>query len=305
MISISLYFEIHIAAESLSPRAAPKIAQSREKGIPQRRYPTLSRFVALFPLTLLASAQLTTGVIMSRYLLLILMLSSAPIIHALDNPSRPSGRPPTNCLPRLSNKLHLGQFFLNSQSSIVATQEKLFSNLIQNVYGSQPIFHKNAKDPSNMLGLTNLFARIRKEIRNLSADYRMHRVSDLGNIDVGDRSLQFIFFLILEGGSGDLAGSCRLTPLSQYTTLKKRNTCVDLYLASKPILLALFGDENVVYDLMQYRQNVFTQLRDGKILDIDVAERNFRDQFEGKMISGIDPRTISFRVSAQYSPESK
>ena len=242
---------------------------------------------------------------MIRGLLLIFGLFSSTLVHGYDSPSQLSGRPPTNCSPRLSSKLRLGQFFLTSQSSVVATQERILSNLVQNIYGSQPIFHKDANDPSNMSGLIDLFARIRKEARNLSTNYRMTKVNDLGNVDLGDRSLQFIYFILLKGGKGSFAGLCCLPPLSSYISLKKSSTCVDAYLASKPILLAIFGNENVVNDLMQYRQSISTQLRDGKTADMNALEKDFRDRFERKMLSGIDPRMVSFRVSDQYSPKTE
>ena len=240
---------------------------------------------------------------MIRGLLLILGLVSSTIVHGYDNPSQLPGRPPTNCSPRLSNRLRLGQFFSNSQSPPVATQERILSNLVQNVYGSQPIFYRDAKDPRNRSGLINLFARIRKEAINLSTNYRMTKVEDLANVDLGDRSLQFTYFILLTGGTGNFAGLCSLPPLLPYISLKKSSTCVDAYLAQKPILLAIFGNENVVGDLMQYRQSISTQLRDGKTTDMNALEKDFRDRFERKMLSGIDPRVVSFRVSDQYLPK--
>ena len=80
---------------------------------------------------------------------------------------------------------------------------------------------------------------------------------------------------------------------------------MDAYLAQKPILLAIFGNENVVNDLMQYRQIISTQLRNDEAADANALEKAFRDRFEGKMLSGIDPRTVSFRVSGQYLPKTE
>lgn len=241
----------------------------------------------------------TEGVFM---ILMILLLGLFLPLEAAPNsdpawyyiPSRVTSDAPTNCRPRMTDKLHIDQFFALRQAPLQSTQTRLFHNLLHALYGNQPIFHANPTNPLNKTGIEQLFAQIKDVVATYPPEYRLRSVNDLASVDLGDEHKQFIFFLLLRGGAGELirGAQCRLPSILNYISLKRRSCCLDIYLAPKPLLVALFGSETVANDVLYYRDQILSNSK----LDPLAAEQEFRNKFAPHLPPDIEQRFVSFRV---------
>ncbi len=241
---------------------------------------------------------------MSR--IIILLLLSLPllgennsVLNWYSTPSKTGSGSLTNCRPRLTRKLHVNRFFLETQSPMQATQTRLFYNLLNVLYGRQPIFHINSTNPINKSKLENLFDQVKKSVLKASPKYSFRKISDLANIDLENQDQQFIFFQLLKGGCGQFirGGCCTLPPLLNYLSIKKRQSCLDVYTASKSVLFALFGSDAVVNDILFHR----AELEKSDRTDTQSAEAEFRQKFEQYILPQINPCFVSFRVPPSMS----
>jgi hypothetical protein len=212
---------------------------------------------------------------------------------------------------RLTSKLHVRALFTNEDSGQKETQEKIFRNLLKVLYAKQPLFSPEGR---NDIQVQQLFDEVRLKAIDLGPKLPMHSASCLANIELEGQKKdekQFILFLILKGGDGELfrGRRCHIKPLLSFINMSKKEVCMSVYLAPDALLKALFENEEVVEKILEYRCTAFKKLHDNKenesTIDgdndkkslIDILSEEFKSQFASYLPSGIDPQYIDFRVS--------
>jgi hypothetical protein len=111
--------------------------------------------------------------------------------------------------------------------------------------------------------------------------------------------------MILKGGNAEfmLGKRCIVPKLKDYISVFKRKTCMSVYKAPEPILLALFQDPAVVDEVISYRAQIYKKLISKKDTSPDEEvstedlEAEFRSKFESKIPSGIESQFIDFTVT--------
>jgi hypothetical protein len=212
---------------------------------------------------------------------------------------------------RLTSKLHVLALFTNEDQAQKPTQEFLFRNLLKTLYGSVPICTPHGdNDPY----VQQIFDEVRAKALELGPKFPMHKAQYLGNIELGGphkNANQFSLFLILRGGKGEVFPSapCTVHSLLDYISMNRRETCVNVYLAPAPLLLAIFGNADLVAQICQRRREIckkaneedkkaIAPLPGEKHEDIlDILSDEFKAQFESYLPSDIDPQYVEFRVS--------
>ena len=91
--------------------------------------------------------------------------------------------------------------------------------------------------------------------------------------------------------------------------MSRRETCINVYLSSVPLLKALFGDDDIVAQICQFRREIYKKANkeesatiapspEEKSKDIlDSLSDELKARFESYLPSGIDPQFVEFRVS--------
>lgn len=216
-----------------------------------------------------------------------------------------------------TSKLHLDRFFAkdipNNGPSRKETQKKILFRLIEILYGNQPIFSKG----DNTAAVTALFEKVfakGEEIESLHPRF-FSKAEDLALISLRDdpaipNAEHSAYYHMLRGGKNEIINGtrCKLEGLRYYISLRSHeNTIMSIYLAPKKLLLALFGPEkeDVVNELLAYRQEVWKDLHKGKGKNKDELEKEFKDKYFSQLPPDIGPDCIDFKISTtqpQNSP---
>lgn len=175
-------------------------------------------------------------------------------------------------------------------------------NLLNALYGHTKFLKDSlAKDEGV---IDRLLVAIGDESAKLTAKEKISSLCDLSRIKFQDEDLQFIFYNMLEGGveipkeeRGTLKLQKSYPKLGNYLTMQNK-TQIRVYLASRPLLLALFGEEEIVDEIIQKRKELFAEV-DKQIDAMPVAEAKaqFQNQFEGRRIHGLISEMLDFTVS--------
>jgi hypothetical protein len=213
---------------------------------------------------------------------------------------------------RSTSRLHVLALFSNDEPDQKTTQEYLFRNLVKTLYGSVPLCTPQGdNDPY----VQQIFEEVRAKALEIGPKFPMRKAQYLANIELtGPRKTanQFSLFLILRGGQGEVfpGAPCKIHSLLDYISMNRRETCMSVYLAPAPILLALFGNVDLVTQICQRRQEICKKIRaDQKEKTtlppgtkeediIDILSDEFKTQFQSYLPSDVDPKFVEFRVSS-------
>lgn len=208
----------------------------------------------------------------------------------------------------LTRKLHISALVSSGGGAEKQTQKLLFYRLLTILYGNQPLFHP---EKNNVEKLHELFDELFEQILALEGKFSVKTPELLGNIEftgLDKHKKEFIRFLLLKGGKGEVFSrrSCTLAPLGKFIEIRKRKQCMSVYLAPKPILLALFQNEETVHKVLETRREIrrlivkATEEKKTGGIGIDgireEAETMLR-QFESCIPTDIDPNQIDFAIS--------
>jgi hypothetical protein len=129
-------------------------------------------------------------------------------------------------------------------------------------------------------------------------DKSIKRIQDIAKIDLGDEDLQYVYYRMLKGtiekddykklkdSKAFNEGKTYLPFLSfvNFNGAGDYNTCmIDVGLAPRELLLAIYGKEELVDEIIQRR----CELVPKKSCENANASAQFKSEFEGKQKSGI------------------
>jgi len=175
-------------------------------------------------------------------------------------------------------------------------------NLLHALYDDTKFFKEAlAKDEGI---IDRLLVAIGDGSAKFSAKEKISKLCDLSRLKFEDEDLQFLFYNMLEGGveipkeeQGTLKLQKSYPKLGDYLTMQNK-TQIRIYLASKPLLLAIFGEPSVVDEIIEKRKELFGEVTK-KIDAMSVADAKviFQNQFEGRRINGLIAEILDFTVS--------
>lgn len=208
---------------------------------------------------------------------------------------------------RCTPYLHIGALFKGDNPNITEGAGKvaftLLKNLMQTLYGDQK-FYKEAKELQPDFEdefIKNIFEQARDEQKNKQW---ISKVGHLGAIPLDDKLQSYIRYKMFTGnksrlneGSEDDPG---YFPLVQFTSLKKRKTLISLWLAPRPILMALFQDPQVVQELMDFRREIYSEIRKNNSSGTKQAKQEELRLRFGSLIRDIETDYIDFQVTGTY-----
>jgi hypothetical protein len=114
---------------------------------------------------------------------------------------------------------------------------------------------------------------------------------DFANLNLGTSQLNEIFYKMLKGTQNDIKSKDNnaYESILPYISLTKKAN-VSIYLASRKLLLALTGDENLVNRILQRRRALYAEVTsDGAPDNVkELASEHFKREFEGNFGSMAD-----------------
>lgn len=164
---------------------------------------------------------------------------------------------------------------------------EVLKNLITNLYADQPFFKKAQSERPHFL--EDIFNKLR-EVKN----DKIKKSADLATLDLGDAELQEVFYFFLnkisrdnsEGEEGKKKEGkkekpCEEVSLLNYLSEGSKNK-IRVYLASRDMLRAVFGNEEIVNDIIKQRLDIHRKIKDGTTEALAAATEEFRLAFIGQ-----------------------
>jgi hypothetical protein len=217
------------------------------------------------------------------------------------NPNKPTGASPRLSWSFLTNK--------NPNELAAQSQKQLSKELIQILFGQQSFYIEAIKERPNII--EELFEVLPRVIDQLPKEEKIKSANDLANLDLGDKMLNAFFYKLLKGfpkasttHSTEEAESSILNEQSKdngedevevqdsfqehqaeenevslldYITIKASNK-IRVYLAPPALLLAIYKDQGVVQEIVRERQNLYREIRQGKLENAQATEQ-FKNNF--------------------------
>lgn len=227
----------------------------------------------------------------------------------IEPPDEPEDVTPKkkNSSPKCTPYLHIGDLFTGDNPSLTEDKSKaafaLLKNLMGEMYGGQD-FYEEAKETSQDFEeqfLTNLFEKTKEDQINKQW---VSKVGHLGAVELDDQLHSYIRYKMFTGNKSRLIEGSEndpgYFPLVEFTSMKKHKTLMSIWLAPKPLLMALFQNPEVVQELIEFRREIYSEIRKDKSASTKQAkEQELRLRF-GPYIRDIDTQYIDFQVSSTY-----
>lgn len=224
---------------------------------------------------------------------------------------------------RLSLAFLIDQEQNNDSSKAQAQTLQWAKNLLEVLYG-QSHFYQEAKQKDPALN-DRLFDAIIKAVRELDPDLRPKNTADLTTLALADPGLENVFYLMMKGcPSLEEAAATEVqavvpqfltdadvdenddaeealeyrdaksySSLLNYITLNKASG-LRIYLASKPVLTAVFGDPHIADNIISARTQLYSSIIQG--LAPDEATKQFQNMFHSAY-HGSDSSLLDFKVT--------
>jgi hypothetical protein len=230
---------------------------------------------------------------------------------------------------RLSFNLLVNKTEREKNAEAYQQTRALFIELMTNMFKDQEFFIEMIeKRPSFLNDLIDEIPRLAE-----ASDHKITQTDGLSKLDFSDHDLGSAFFLMLRGipqkekviakeetsddprdmteavllpdvekaeeaelasESNEPSAPVGKESLLDYTTLKK-STKIRVYLASRPLLLAIYGNESIVDSIIEKRQALFKQIRSGASKD-DVSKA-FKGAFENSGTASNYSAILDFEVT--------
>lgn len=166
--------------------------------------------------------------------------------------------------------------------------------------------------------LNDLFQAIQKAIQELPDTQGISKPADLANLDLNDPELNEVFYKILKGNKDETIEKRETEKVVQQDDLDAEDfesfdtndgylslldyinmstkTKIKIYLASRPLLMALFGDTATVNEIISLRKALFKEIK-AKRLDAKDASKIFEKNFANRLSLVLDTDFLDFSVS--------
>ncbi len=191
---------------------------------------------------------------------------------------------------------------------------QILSSLLTVLYQNEPFYQKAKQNDPNLEERFLQAAReAAQELRK--DDAKLYAASQLRELEIHDKELKKFRDRVLVGTKSRKRESLKeqgYYPLIEFITINKNQHLTSIWLASRPLLLAIFNDEEVVNDICKTRSDMHNQLKaelkgggpevkqSALTLKKSELERCYKDLLSH---NGIDPECIDFGVSLTTPPD--
>ena len=209
-----------------------------------------------------------------------------------DNPPKPNSASST-----LSFNLFIDKEERKQHLSELAAHRMAAKNLMHFLYGNQEFFKKIEEKHPQVLDEI-LDGLIRKSDEFKPKD-KISRPQELATIDLENEDINLVFTYMLQGESqqnenGQASGG--YPSLLGFITVKKKKLVIRVFLASPPVLMALFGNPDVVKQILESRIQLYRDVSSMRKTAPQASEE-FKNLFITKRLPYIPDAMLNFDVS--------
>lgn len=122
-------------------------------------------------------------------------------------------------------------------------------------------------------------------------DHKLKKVEDLAEIPLGNEYLQIALVKIIQGGLTDCGENREIFDFS------KTNRPISIYLAQKPLLMALYQDQHTVDQVMEFREQLYKEVK------ADGDKKELSERFKQQFAQGLPESEVDFGVSTTQPPK--
>lgn len=226
---------------------------------------------------------------------------------AKNSESAPTDTPKGKGSGRLSIRPLIYSKFQEENPALYEETVHTFKELVQTLYGHQTPFQEFLQKHHNLLNA--LIEKLPQAVAELPATVKINRAIDLSNLKLGDPLDELVYLMFkgctttakkekiiketdsedaLEEGEdpeeeseeseetesyiSDKSDDALLNFVDLHTSLK-----INVYLASKPLLLALYGNPNVVDRLLAVRYQLYKSTRQDKMTKEEASDKLYSE----------------------------
>ncbi len=180
------------------------------------------------------------------------------------------------------------------------TQIAITRQLMQYLYGDQPFYQEIEVRRPNFLNEI-----ISALIRESESFPTLTKTKEIATIDLKDPELNEVFTRMLKGayekpGPKKIQRPYKLEngyySLLDFITLQKNKLNLRVFLASKHLLVALYGSPQIVDDIIKTRYTLFRNV-DDNVLDANTASAEFQQTFGNSQLPYVPVDILDFGVS--------
>ena len=218
-------------------------------------------------------------------------------------------KPPKNT-PRggkhLCRFLNIGPLFFDEKDEDGEKKQTIrivLKRLIQELYSNQEFYkeeHENLPDFDEIFINELISASKNQEL--LTGKKKMKDVSDLGKYQLHDKGLDHFLYAIMRGDKlrhnlTSRNGQYGYYSLANFVRANKSEKPLSVYLAPRPVLMALYQSQEIVDNIMETRNQICSTLS-GDISQKEKLGLEFKNLFSGLLPDDIHTIELSFNVSS-------
>lgn len=151
--------------------------------------------------------------------------------------------------------------------------DKLIKTLIVQNYGEAPFYKEAVEKRPNILEELLTYLKTLKE-------KKVNKAKALGNVDISDQDLKNLFYQLLRETPIEGKKACSSISLFDFLSDSSR-TKISVYIAPKPILLALFGKPEIVDQIVEMREELYDVVKKDK-KKVEESTLQFQAKFENQ-----------------------
>lgn len=204
---------------------------------------------------------------------------------------------------RRTSFLHIDALFLGEESNIFEGQGKasftLLKALITELYSGQDFFERAKQEIPDLE--ERFILNLMEKVKDLQEEETLSSAKELASLNLDDYLQSYVRYKMFTGNKfrkkKAKAEDPGYYPLIEFVSLRKNASILSLWLAPKPLLMALFQNEDVVKEVIAARHEIYNELKkDKNKSSVDTKESELKRRFS-IYIRGIDSQFIDFKVS--------
>lgn len=201
---------------------------------------------------------------------------------------------------KLSFNLFVDKKERDGNQSQLEIQIAITRNLMQYLYEDQPFYKEMEAKRSNFLN--EIIIALIRESETLP---QLKKTKEIATIDLKDPELNDVFTRMLRGayekpGPKEVKRPYKLNKgyysLLDFITLDKNKLKLRVFLASKHLLVALYGSPQIVEDVLKTRYDLYRSVKDN-VMDATSASTEFQQAFGNSQLPYVSPDLLDFGVS--------
>lgn len=217
-----------------------------------------------------------------------------------------------------SHLLNVSVLFYEKNNSTVGGKSKacfqLLTNLMDKLYSKQKFYKKAQESYPNLHEhlISSLMEGAKQELEENSKK-KWHTAEALSTIPVNDKELRKVIYEEFTGTKSvrdKEQTSSGYYPLWEFITLRNTPGLVSLWLAPKPVLYAIFQNDDTVAEFCQLRKDLSNERKKGgkkaekdmKILD-DLHKQKLEEFFKSHSSEFVESQFFDFAVSGTQPPK--